>query len=177
MTGWNNVDSGSEEVYCFRRPNDTDFDTFKADMFVDKPPQAIARYIFENWGAINEEFNEEDVEEFKEVKRLNEDVAIYQVLTKPHGVVSGRQLLVSAVYLDLGNSTYAIVGVSIDDPDYPCPEGKVRGELRMGLNLFEPAAGDTNRTHMQSLTLLDPKGSIPAMIVNGILGNRAKLYA
>jgi hypothetical protein len=85
-------------------------------------------------------------------------------------------MIASGIYLELGNDTYAMIGTSIDDPEFPAPEGKVQAQLHMGLNLFEPVAGDVNRTHLQSLTLLDPKGSIPALIVNGILGNRAKLY-
>jgi hypothetical protein len=177
MTGWNKIDSGNEEVFCFRRPNDTDVDTFKAEMFVDKPPRVVARYLFDNWSALNAELNEEDIESFPMVREYNEDVRLYHVITKDKGVVNGRSFLGSACFLDLGNDTIAVVGNSLEDPAFPCPEGKVRGEIKLAITLYEPAAGDATRTHIQVINLLDPKGSIPAMIVNSVLGNRAKFYA
>jgi hypothetical protein len=177
MSGWTKIDSGNEEVVCFRRPNDTSFDTFKAEYFVDKAPQAVARYTFEQWGVLNAELQAEDIESFDCVKKLNDDVSIYHGITKNKGPVDGRSLIVSSIFLDLGNNTFAVVGSSVEDESIALPGGKVRGEVILGVALYEPVAGDATRTHVQTITHVDPKGSIPATVVNSLLGNRAVFYA
>jgi hypothetical protein len=177
MTGWTKIDSGNEEVTCFRRPNDTDFDTFKAELFAEKPPRATARFVFENWTALNMELNEQDMESIEVVKSFNDDAKLYFITAREKGIVSSRTFLVGGIFLDLGNDTFAIVGTSVEDPAFPNPEGKVRGEVRLSVTLYEPAAGDANRAHVQAVSIIDPKGSVPAAIVNSVLGNRAKFYA
>ena len=42
--------------------------------------------------------------------------------------------------------------------------------------MFEPIAGNDERTHYQTVMLIDPKGEVPADVVNAILGNRASFY-
>ena len=43
MTGWNKLDTNSTNVVCYKRPNaDTSFDSFKADVFFDRSPAAVA---------------------------------------------------------------------------------------------------------------------------------------
>jgi hypothetical protein len=149
MTGWNKIETGNEEVVCFRRPNDTDFDTFKADLFIDKAPQAVARYCWENWPAINTELQEEDIESFERIKAINDDVCVFRPVTKAKGIVDGRYMTVGGCFLDLGNNTYAMVGSSLDDDsEFEAPAGKVKGELKLSVSLYEPAAGDANRTHL-----------------------------
>ena len=58
----------------------------------------------------------------------------------------------------------------------PVGENIVRGVIKLGVYLFEPVAGDATRTHHQSVLLIDPKGNIPASIVNSALSNRAVFY-
>ena len=65
---------------------------------------------------------------------------------------------------------------SVEDSPVPVAEGIVRGEIKMSVYLFEPVAGDASRTHHQSVILVDPKGNIPASIVNSSLSNRAIFY-
>ena len=69
-----------------------------------------------------------------------------------------------------------MVANSIENSDVPLGEGHVRADLKIGLYLFEPVAGDATRTHHQSVILIDPKGNIPAYIVNATLANRSVFY-
>jgi hypothetical protein len=79
------------------------------------------------------------------------------------------------VFIDLGNDTYAQVGVTCDT-GRPVRPGYVRADLMGALNLYEPVAGDATRTHCTYIMNLDPKGSVPSAIVNSILGRRTEIW-
>ena len=46
----------------------------------------------------------------------------------------------------------------------------------MAIYLYEPVGGDTSKTHFNSVTLIDPKGDIPSLVANAILGNRTSMF-
>ncbi len=61
MAGWTKVEAESTEVSCFRRPSeDSSVDTFKAELFYEKAPNAVSRYIYENWGTLNHDLQPEE---------------------------------------------------------------------------------------------------------------------
>jgi hypothetical protein len=66
--------------------------------------------------------------------------------TKPKGLVSSRDMILFSAYLDLGNDTYAMVSHSVES-DIPVPADHVRCDMKLAINLFQPAAGDANRCH------------------------------
>ena len=42
MTGWEKIESNSTNVVCYKRTNeDSSFDSFKADVYFDRPPAAV----------------------------------------------------------------------------------------------------------------------------------------
>jgi hypothetical protein len=100
---------------------------------------------------------------------------LHEVLVKSHGPVKARELDTCGVFLELGDESYCEVGVSIETRREPRPN-YVRAELVLGVSLYEPVADDPTRTHCTLVILVDPKGSIPAMIVNALMGNRTKFY-
>jgi hypothetical protein len=83
-----------------------------------------------------------------------------------------------AVWVELGEDTYAICGCSIDDPepDVEEPAGYIKAELIQAVYIWQPLGGDATKCHLQQVTLVDPKGAVPAMIVNSFLANRAKIF-
>ena len=74
-----------------------------------------------------------------------------------------------------GDDSFSQVGCSIDT-GRPVKEGYTRGELVLDLLMCEPVAGDATRTHVQYVSLVDPKGSVPSMIVNQVLKNRTAFF-
>jgi hypothetical protein len=49
MLGWTKI-TDNESVICYRKPNpDTDFDSLKVEMFVEKSPQVSCEYVHSNW--------------------------------------------------------------------------------------------------------------------------------
>lgn len=178
LSGWKKIKENNG-VVGYSQPNtDTKFDSLKVECFFDKPPKDCARYIFDNFGAINLEFEPDDIKQFDMVKEINENVHLFNVQVHPKGPVSSRFLQTCGVFLDLGNDTYSQVGVSVDQSwmGVQVPEGCVAGKLTMAVYIYEPLAGDATKTHFNSVTLIDPQGDVPSLIVNSILGNRTTMF-
>ena len=178
LTGWTKLKENNG-VIGYTMPNtDTNFNSLKVEMFIDKPPKDCARYVYDNFGALNKEFEADDMEQFEMVKEINENVRLFNVKIYPKGPVSSRFLTTCGVFLDLGNDTYVQVGTSVDQTWFgvETPEGCVHGHLTMAVYVWEPIAGDASKTHFNSCTLINPKGDIPAMVANAILGNRTTMF-
>ena len=108
IQGWTRIKTDSEAINCFRRPNpESKFDMFKGDMFYDKPPSVVSRYIFDNFTEINNELMSDVFEYWKDVERYSKDAKVVANLLKGKGPFLPRDGVVVVVYLDLGNDTYA----------------------------------------------------------------------
>jgi hypothetical protein len=175
MHGWTKIKE-KHEVVSYTRPTEgTDLFTFKAELYVNKPPAYVSRYLFDNWETLNKDLQPEDIESFTILNQINENVKTVHIKITPKGPVSARDGTGVTVFLDLGNDTFAFVSTGVEC-GIPPQQGYVRADMKVGFHLFEPVAGDASRTHIVAITLLDPKGSVPAMIVNAILLRRGKTY-
>ena len=61
-------------------------------------------------------------------------------------------------------------------PDVEVPKGHVLDDMTMGVHLHEPVAGDETRCHTVAIYHIDPKGSIPSFIFNGLIKRRHETY-
>ena len=62
MLGWTKI-YDNNDVRCYRRPNDiSDVDTLKADGIIDRPPEAVAQFCFDNWCELNREIDSDFIE-------------------------------------------------------------------------------------------------------------------
>ena len=115
MHGWEQIEIEDTEVVCFQRPNpDTLFDSFKADVFIDVPPETVARYLFNNWTVLNNELNA-DVSSYDILQKVNDEIHILDMQTgSQNELVVKRHFKLIGVFLELGNSTFAIASTSID---------------------------------------------------------------
>jgi hypothetical protein len=80
------------------------------------------------------------------VKTYTEEIQIYYVVSKPRPTVSSRDISYLLVKLPLGDSTFAMVGTSVE-AGIPPRENTVRAELITALHLFEPIGGDATKCH------------------------------
>ena len=177
VLGWTKIKE-NEGVAGYQRPNeDADFDSLKVEWYTDKPASEVSRYIFENIAQMNEEMNPENIASFKMIKEINPNVRIYAVQLHPMGPVSSRFLTTVAVYLELGDGKYGMAATSIDAEHLaPMPEGCVQGKLHLAVDIFEPVGDDTSRTHYCGVDLINPMGSVPAMLVNSFLAERTTMW-
>jgi hypothetical protein len=79
------------------------------------------------------------------------------------------------VIFQTGDNDYAIVVTSIDH-GIELKEGVIRAEIITELTICEPVADDATRTHLQTISLVDLKGSIPSVLVNNMMKRRAAYY-
>jgi hypothetical protein len=78
VNGFTKIYEGNEVTGYTRANAQTNFNTLKVEYFVNKPPQAVSRYLFENYAALNEEFQEEDIDFFKVVHRFNDNIWAFE---------------------------------------------------------------------------------------------------
>ena len=114
MTGWkklNDVDG----VTGYEKPSDgIEFRTYKADFYINKPPKATSRYVFDNYAELNVELNPEDMEYYREKEKINDNMKIHEVCLGPKGPVYGREISTVSIYLELGDDTFAEIATSIE---------------------------------------------------------------
>jgi hypothetical protein len=175
MSGWTKIKEANGVLGFTRESEGCAHRTFKAEYFLEKPPKVVARYIFENFPELNEEFNSGDLDLVRETEQFGPNMHTHEVAIKPIGPVSGRELDVVGIFLETGEETYVDVGVSIEN-GRERREGYVTAELVLGVTYYEPVGDDPNRTHVQVVVLVDPKGNIPAMVANAMMGNRTVFY-
>jgi hypothetical protein len=175
ISGWKKIGERHGVAGYTRSSEGSNHKTFKAEFFVEKPPKFVSRYIFDHFPELNEEFNSDDLESVRETRSEGPNMHLHEVLVKSHGPVNARELETCGVYLELGDEIYCEVGVSVDTGRPPRPNC-VKAELILGVSHYEPVCNDPNRTHCELVILVDPKGSVPAMIVNGLMGSRTKFY-
>ena len=175
MSGWNKIKEANGVMGFKRESKDSDFCTFKAEFYVNKPPEWTGRYIFENFPALNEEFQNDDLEHIKELRSINENMHVHEVAVKPVGPAYGRELQTVGVFLPTGENQFTEVGVSVEKTT-PLRNGYCEAELIFGLSNYEALGDDNSRTHVQCIVLVDPKGSVPAFAVNALMGNRTVFY-
>lgn len=168
--GWNVLESQGNFTVS-SKPTDISCDALKVEYFFDKNPVAVARYIFDHYLELSN--TENDLFDFyREVRRYGADAFAAHLRIKGQAVVSAREAPMFLCYLQLSETTAAIIAKSVDVPGIEYGADAVRGSVDYGLYLFEPVAGDASKTHFIHVTRFDPKGSIPGALVNTRLRGR-----
>lgn len=175
LNGWSKI-LEKEGVTCSRRPNTTsDYDSFKADIYLDKSPATIAQYLFKNNESKQLTYNSDIMESAKVVNQISDAVKIVHSKIKGKGPVQARDLVTISLMFPFEGDSQIIVTTSIDH-DIPVEEGSLRSDLTVDMVMIEPIAGDSSRAHMAVISLFDMKGSLPSMIVNTMLDKQAQYF-
>lgn len=77
-----------------------------------------------------------------------------------------RDFVVANTVRKLPGGGFAIVQSSINSKDFRYDPNYVRGVLSVGGYLLQPVEGKPGATRLIRISQIDPKGNIPAMIVN-----------
>lgn len=176
ISGWTQVTESDDVIVSSMQNADSDFKSFKAEVYFNKPPSEVSRYCYDNWPELQKEFQGKEFPTFDVIKKYDENVMTTYAVIHPGAPVSNRLSLHVYIYLPIADTTQAIIGTSVPMPDIPTPPNHVLDDLKMGVSIFEPVAGDENRTHMSAIYKIDPKGNIPAFIFNAFISQRIKFY-
>lgn len=170
--GWNVIDSQGNFTVS-TKPTDISIDALKVEYFFDKNPVAVCRYIFDHY--IELHASNDVVEFYREVKRYGPDAFGAHMRLKGNAVVTPREVTPFICYLQLSENTAAFVATSVDFPGVTVGEDSIKANLDFALFLFEPVAGDLNKSHFIHIARVDPKGAIPASLANSRLRYRGSM--
>jgi hypothetical protein len=168
--GWNVLDSQGNFTVS-TKPTEISCDALKVEYYFDKNPLAVGRYIFDHYLELAN--LENDVFDFyREVQRYGSDAFSAHMRVKGQAVVSAREIPIFICYLQLSETTCAIISKTVELPGVVYGEDAVKASVDYGMYLFEPVAGDSSKTHFIHVTRVDPKGSVPGAVVNTKLRSR-----
>ena len=146
----------------------------KVQNFVDRPPKEFADYFFLQASLAGKKYQPGLIESSQVVRHFNQDEIIIHDKILPQGPVSAREIYMFSAKAELSNGDWAILSASPEG--IPTTEGYIQAHLNFSLYLFEKIAGDPNRTNFTVVNSLDPKGSIPQVIVNTVSAKRAYFF-
>jgi len=72
------------------------------------------------------------------------------------------------------NGTVLIAGCSVENQKIPEEKGRIRAHCEIMGYLLEPILGEENRCKFSYVEKIDPKGSVPAMIVNKMITKKGE---
>jgi len=148
----------------------------KVELFVDRPPKAFADYLFSQAAEAAHRHQPDLIESSVIARHIDENTIILHDKILPQGPVSAREIYIfsSKNQLDEEGNKFAITSVS--PAGLPTTEGYVQATVNFSLYLFETVGGDANKTKFTVVNSIDPKGSIPQLIVNSVAGKRAYYF-
>mmetsp|Transcript_16655 Transcript_16655/g.29951 ORF Transcript_16655/g.29951 Transcript_16655/m.29951 type:complete len:208 (-) Transcript_16655:234-857(-) len=167
--------SVSEGNFTTSRMNsDTGIDYLKVEYYVNADPRITSRKFFENASEYSARVANDTCEFHRVIQKFSEDTCTYHVRLRGVAVVSPREFTAFGVWLELSETSFAIIVTGVDLPDVAISEDAVKCKLLFELHLFEALAGDMTKTCYTSIAKIDPMGSIPSAIVNTKLSSRGQ---
>jgi hypothetical protein len=154
-----------------RMPSEVGVDSVKVEYFVEGSPRTIGRKLFENISELSARVSE-NAEYYRVIQRFSDDTYSAHFRLKGVAVVSPREVTVFAAWLEISETTFAIISTSVTLPEVTIGEDAVLGELLYDLHLFN--AGEQSTTQYVYIAKLDPKGSIPSAVVNTKISARGR---
>lgn len=146
----------------------------KVEIFADRSPKQLVDYIYSQSTEAAKRHQADLIESSVIVRTFDADTILLHDKILPQGPVSAREVYVFSAKRELGEGNWAIMSVS--PSGLPTTEGYVQAHLNFSLYLFETVGGDQNKTKLTITNSVDPKGSIPQIIVNSIAGKRAHFF-
>ena len=112
----------------------------------------------------------ENIKESKKVEDLGINTAYYHNVLKGNMVVSDRDLSLLRHCFTLPDGRYAVVTYSVDHKKIPVTKKRVRALMPLSVYLLTPIGG--LYTLCESVQDGDPKGNLPAVLVNSRAGKQ-----
>jgi len=167
--GYNQLESGEPEVSLYDKPSvGSSFDTIK--VIATLPISAQEAFDFfrdeskaKSWDA--------DLLESVPHEKIDEDTTIYYLLYNTPFPITKREFVVVRHHKKYSDGSFLIANFSINHPSFKENSNAVRGATIISGWSLKP---DNGQTRVTRITRLDPKGSIPAWVVNSFKGKAAK---
>ena len=176
LSGWEVIKTASSFVAA-KKTMPGGLAALKVDAYIPKQPSDVVSRLYGHFAEFSQELIPDMFESETCAKEFNSTAKVVHSCTKqPAPGVSARDAVYFGVLLEMEEQTYALIETSVNAPEVPLKENYVRSEIRYALHSFERMDDDPSKTHLLMLALIDPKGSLPASLVNLTLGRRADFY-
>ncbi|CAG9316567.1 unnamed protein product [Blepharisma stoltei] len=177
ISGWEPIKDWAD-LYTFRKPTEYGLDKIKIEAYIDRPPNKVCDYFYENLQKSHYELNREIVLRSEMVRSFSNGTGkvMYDLIHVPFPGISDREAVIFCKKLQFDENTCGFVDTSINYDGVETAENAVRCDVKYGLHIFEPLSGNKEKTHLTTVGLADPKGSIPTSMVNLGLGRRSDFY-
>lgn len=150
-----------DEVYCFRRQTDSGIYMSKSTGVINHSAESICALL---WSYNRKKEWDDSLDHIYVVNEFSENCRIlYQRFSAPWPV-SYRDFVLAVKFEDMGDSI-VLIGQSVD-AGVAEVDGVVRGEVINSCYKLKKLG--PNATEVTYMTGIDPKGSIPTMIVNAV---------
>eukprot|EP00762_Andalucia_godoyi_P007836 ANDGO_01771.mRNA.1 Steroidogenic acute regulatory-like protein 1 len=147
------------------------FTAVKGTVVINKPASEVALFIYDTvnhrrlWDDTLQEGRLLDtLLDTAEEKSLIE----YALYKSPAMMVSQRDFVTGRYVKKMEDGSWVIVAVSTTHASAPEVKGVVRADTKQSGWVFRPSPEDPNKTFVTSVTAVDPKGWIPAPVVNAV---------
>jgi hypothetical protein len=150
------------------------FTAVKGVTFIKKSPSELANFVF--YTAENRSKWDDSFENGRTVEVLTDDAATgtkaqveYSAYKSGSMMVTNRDFCTGRLLGKLPNDEgYYIVATSVEHKDCPEVKGFVRAESKQSGWVFRAVPEQPGVTAVTSVTCVDPKGWIPAAVVNSV---------
>ncbi|EAS00254.3 START domain protein (macronuclear) [Tetrahymena thermophila SB210] len=160
--GWSKGKTlGSSTLYT-RKYEKYDLLLARIETIADVKLESCVKYFNEDFEAQHKSKDNSDF--IQEIEKIDATTKVVQFKLKGKLMVSARDFLCVQQIRDQPNGGKIIVKVNLPTHAKQVKNDAVRGECVINGNIFTPI--DANKTKIESFYLMDPKGSIPASLVN-----------
>jgi len=158
------------EVFSMKT-DDSPVITIKSEGIVDAPMEEVAEFFsdFQKFTPVVDITYKDG----KKLAIIGDGQAIDYASFKAPPLVANRDLLLHTFATKLENGVGISLAQSIERPEVPDRSGFVRAVLNSSGYLYRPAS-DPSKTFLQYILNIDPKGSIPVIVVNATAADQGE---
>ena len=173
MSSWE-VYENCDELAAYTRRSPSGLDILKIEFFLNRSPDQVLNFIFNNLCEIHNRLNPDLVSEHGLLISYGEDSRVrFEVVDPKIPGVSPREIVYFGIKMQVSDDVYALIETSVDAPERPLAGNMIRADVIYVLHLCEKVNG---QCHVVSIAYADPKGSIPKAIVNMGMRKRVDFY-
>jgi len=170
VDGWTDVDTSSFPpnhgvIVQSKQVGDQTFECVRVSKLVQASPQKVFDFVRTTVLAERQVWDK-DLVEFKVLQKVDEDTNVFYSLNNAPFPVAKRDLVIVTRAAPEADGKFLLVSTSVNYDHQATDTSAVRAVLTLASWLIAPIDGQPSQSFVTRLVQLDPKGMIPAFVVN-----------
>jgi hypothetical protein len=117
----------------------------------------------------------DDTKESRQEMEVGSNYKIFLTKGGKIFMVDPRDTVLIIAFKVEADGTILIAGSSIEHINAPAVKGRIRAQVDLMGYLLEPVAGDANKCKFTHIGKMNPKGSVPSMIINKMIRRQGEM--